>query len=151
MTENVSSVDSVLLKFQTALDAEKLAEEGNGLGEAGKYDAAIQNLTKAQRKFQECGLTQKASELETTISEIDEARSQFLHRYGQMVIIIGAAAVLLILGVAVIIYRGRKMEKKGSYALKRDKKNLDEMLSKGLISQKEYDIAKEEIEKQLTN
>jgi tetratricopeptide (TPR) repeat protein len=70
--ENIVLVNDILLKYKDASNAEDLIEEGTTLRETGEYETAKQKFLEAKQIYQECGLTQKVSETETAISELDE-------------------------------------------------------------------------------
>jgi len=72
-TESLSNVTGAVIPlYQKAIGAETLLNEGTSLKDRGEYETAKQKLLEAKQTFEECGLTQKVSETELLISEIDE-------------------------------------------------------------------------------
>jgi tetratricopeptide (TPR) repeat protein len=73
---NISLVDDILLNYQdaaeTKADAQRFFEEGKRLKEQGDYEAAKENLLKAKEKFQELGMAQDMSEVESVLSDVEE-------------------------------------------------------------------------------
>lgn len=72
-TTSVTTVDATLSLYQKALEGETLLNEGKQLQEQGEYETARQTLSEAKQKFSECGLTAKVSEIDSILSEMDEA------------------------------------------------------------------------------
>lgn len=64
-------------------------------------------------------------------------------------ILVGAVVSFSIFIVGMILYKRSKTGRKDTHKSKNEKRKLDEMLSKGLIKQKEYDIAVKEIDEHL--
>ena len=66
--------------------------------------------------------------------------------------LLAVIVVIIVITITVLRHKKRRIsgvEKKKIHKLEHDRKNLDKMLSKGLITEKEYEIAKKDIEKQL--
>lgn len=62
--ENVYLADNIIQKYQTAIDAQKLFDEGIEFNKRSEYGAARQKFLEAKQKFQEIGISQKISEVE---------------------------------------------------------------------------------------
>lgn len=74
--ENMLLVDDLLLNYENAADtkadAQRFFEEGKQLKEQRDYEAAKETLLKAKEKFQELGMTQDMSEVESVLSDVEE-------------------------------------------------------------------------------
>lgn len=72
-TEALSNItDTLIPLYEKAINAETLLKEGMTLKNNEDYEEAEQKLSEAQQIFEECELTQKVSETEALLSEIDE-------------------------------------------------------------------------------
>ncbi|MGC1120405.1 MAG: hypothetical protein WBA22_04860 [Candidatus Methanofastidiosia archaeon] len=68
----MSIVNAILSRYQSAIDAQALVDEGNSLRESGEYKKAREKLVEAKERFEECELARKVYEIDALILEIDE-------------------------------------------------------------------------------
>lgn len=131
-------------------EAEALMNEGITCHREQEYDLAKIKFEEAFAIFTELQNTEKMQECERWIASCEASEKDLQERESRGVkngmiisIVVLISASVLVAGVLVL-----KRKKKDYHKLEREKMNLDQMLAKGLISQKEYEIAKKDIEKQ---
>jgi len=140
----VTECDQGLMQQQ---EAETFFNEGITYFEQQQYSVAKMKFEEALAVFTELQDTENVQECEEWIISCEKYLEVvgFFRRY---ITVIGAVVIVSLLGVGVAVYKVKKKQKIPP-ELERDKKTLDKMLSKGLISQKEYEVAKKELEDQL--
>ena len=136
----VEEVNSILQKQEKADTDFAAAQE---CFEKNDYENALTYAQNAKILYKELENVEKQADCDELLTKAE----QELKRQ-RRTMIIGASLVLSILFVAITVYTIKKRQK-APPELERDKKTLDKMLSKGLISQKEYEIAKKDIDEQL--
>lgn len=130
--------------------AEALLKEGITYVREEYYDLARAKFEEALILFTELQDEEKIQECEEWIASCEKPEKHKKPSSIYTGYIIGAVIVLSLV-IGVILIRIRKKTSKNIQELEQEKKNLDEMLERGLVSQKEYDIATKEIERQLTD
>ncbi len=111
--------------------------------ERGDYENAITYAQNAKELYQDLGNEEKQTECDQLIRN---AQQEIKNR--RSIMLFGAVCVLLVLGIGIALYGIRRRKPKKLHGLDQMKRNLDEMFEKGLITEKEYNIAKKEIQMQ---
>jgi tetratricopeptide (TPR) repeat protein len=167
----VERLGSLIADAENGITAEALFQEGEALYESGLFSSSILKFEEAQALFQsinsrrseDCTLyiqkcremmeskpsESKPSESKPSESKPSESKPSESEEHSSILIgtILGAAVLIIVSGVVII--RRKKAKPKDIDKLELEKKNLNEMFAKKLISEKEYDIVKEEIEGRL--
>jgi ABC-type oligopeptide transport system substrate-binding subunit len=74
--ENIDRVNDLISQYQEAVtdaaEAEELLAEGKQLKDQGEFEISKQRLLEARDKFQSLGMTQKITEVDALLSELDD-------------------------------------------------------------------------------
>lgn len=132
----ITQIDTILLEQEKA---DISLAQAYQYFEEGAYKEAVLHAKNAKRLFEELENVEKQGECDELLARAEQEMEK-----QRLMIIFGTVIALCALAITIGIYVVKKKKQK-SHVLEDERKILNDMFEKGIISDREYEIAKKEM------